>query len=170
MSGKNKTKARRFRLMAALAAALIVGGLFVMRAHTSPNTDRQYWPATFLTDGEALYFTGRSLSGSQLIPRGGNHHMTMMGAGGCADCHGSDRKGGWLWPTPWQVAPSITELDLTGGHAHDDHNHDGYTSETLADAITRGIRPDGSRIDRSMPRWSASEADLDALTAFLLKQ
>jgi len=55
-----------------------------------------------------------------------------------------------------------------GDHTDDGHSHASYTSQTLAIAITEGIRPDGTALGRAMPRWSMSGADLEALTEFLL--
>jgi hypothetical protein len=37
----------------------------------------------------------------------------------------------------------------------------------LRRAITRGLDPDGKRLDPAMPRWSMSEQDLTDLVDFL---
>lgn len=145
----------------------IIAAAFVVTA-SKPNTSRNGWPDSFASIGEQLYFTGRSSSGSRMVPNGGNHHMTMMGTGGCVDCHGADRKGGRLWPAFWQVALPLTADALAGDHAQDGHSHDAYTAEMLATAITDGIRPDGSILRQTMPKWKVSQADLDALTGFLM--
>ena len=92
----------------------------------------------------------------------------MMGGGGCVSCHGTDREGGRLLPSFWQMAPSLTAHALTGDHGHEGHEHDGYNAESLATAITDGTRPDGSAIGAGMPRWSMSEQNLAALVDYLL--
>ena len=86
------------------------------------------------------------------------------------DCHGTDHEGGRLAPFLWQVAPAITVDALTDDHGADEHGHQGYSRETLARAITKGVRPDGSVIGPGMPRWSMPSDDLEDLVSFLLSQ
>lgn len=157
------------RLFIIVTSVLLVGfAIFAVR-NTAPDKGQSNWPDSFASNGERLYFTGVGASGAQMVPRGGNHHMTMMGSGGCVDCHGTDRNGGRLWPSGWQIAPSITVAVLAGEHAQDGHVHEGYDNKTLARAITEGVRPDGSTLGAGMPRWSMPAEDLNDLIAFLLK-
>lgn len=130
-------------------------------------------PAAFTSNGERIYFTGTSASGSVIRAGGGEFgpgmHQRMHG-GGCASCHGSDREGARLMPRFWLKAPSLTARTLFGddhenGDGHGDHAS--YDSETLKRAITDGIDPAGDSLDTAMPRWSMSEADLNDLIAFL---
>ncbi|MDF1671626.1 MAG: hypothetical protein P1U83_18675 [Roseovarius sp.] len=151
-----------------MSSVLSVGLLGLAVATTAPNTNRANWPETFDSNGERLYFTGIGTNGARITPSGGNHHKAMMGGGGCVDCHGIDRKGGRLWPSFWQVAPSITAEALEGKHTQDGHTHEIYDFITLAGAITNGRRPDGSWIGAGMPRWLMSEEDLNELVTFLL--
>ena len=166
MSENSTPRLRKFMVLATLGVIAVAAFLFLKIA--APDTDRRNWPAVFGSDGEALYFTGRSLSGSLMRPIGGNHHVMMMGTGACVRCHGTDRKGGRLWPRLWQRIPSLETEALLGDHAHDDHAHASYTADTLATAIVKGTRPDGSSIGGDMPRWIMSDADLDALIGYLL--
>ena len=159
-------QSRTFILLMTLVATVLAG--VVVHRNSAPETDHRNWPDEFMSDGEALYFTGRSLSGSRMIPSGGNHHMTMMGTGACVDCHGTDRKGGRLWPNFWQIVPSLEGVVLASDDAHGDHSHETYSAKTLASAITEGKRPDGTVLNSAMPRWKMSPADLSALTDFLL--
>ena len=161
---------RKMALVSVVASsvALVAFAVFVART-TPPDKNRENWPETFAGNGERLYFTGVSASGSILQPHGGNHHMKMMGSGGCVDCHGTNRKGGRLWPNFWQVAPSITVMELVGDHTQDGHSHEGYNARTLARAITQGIRPDGSSLGMGMPRWAIDDENLGDLVTFLLK-
>ncbi len=171
MNETSAPRQRRKNLGIAATLTLIVAVL-TFWFQSSPDTYRSNWPAEFSSEGERLYFTGRSTSGIQMQPKGGNHHTMMMGGGGCVGCHGTDRSGGRLWPAFWQVAPPLTAGALTGAltgdHEHDGHDHETYTAGTLALAITRGIRPDGSKLSEDMPRWAMPEADLAALAEFLL--
>lgn len=160
-----KKSAQKFIIM---SSVLSVGLLVFAVVTTAPNTNRANWPETYDSKGERLYFTGIGANGARIKPSGGNHHKTMMGGGGCVDCHGIDRKGGRLWPSFLQVAPSITAEALAGDHAQDDHSHESYDVSSLAHAITNGRRPDGSWIGAGMPRWLMSEEDLNELVTFLL--
>ncbi len=160
---------RKSALISVIASSLVLVAFAVFVASTTtPDKSRKNWPDTFASNGERLYFTGLSASGSRMQPQGGNHHMKMMGSGGCVDCHGTNRIGGRLWPNFWQIAPSITASKLVGAHSQDDHGHEGYSAETLARAITEGTRPDGSSLGRGMPRWSMADEDLKDLVTFLL--
>lgn len=161
---------RNSALVAVIASSVILVAFAVFVARTTtPDKNRKNWPSTFASNGEQLYFTGRSASGSRIQPYGGNHHMKMMGSGGCVDCHGTDRNGGRLWPNFWQIAPSISAKKLVGEHSQSDHGHEGYSAETLGRAITEGIKPDGTSLGNGMPRWSMSAEDLQDLVAFLLE-
>lgn len=162
----------RLFLMAVTATCLALIVLFVSRL--GPDTGRESWPEQFSSNGEMLYFTGRSASGATMVSQGGNPHRMMMGAGGCVDCHGTDRNGGRLWPTFWQTAPAITASALTGDHGEDGygqygHWHEAYGPETLARAITDGLRPDGSILGSGMPRWAMPANDLSDLVSFLFE-
>ncbi len=156
----------RLFLMSASIILLVLIGIF--HVQTTPDTNRENWPKQFTSDGQRLYFTGQTASGQHMAPRGGHHHMTMMGNGACVDCHGTDREGGRLWPTFWHVAPAVTFSALAGDHGHGGHDHDTYDAESLAGAITEGIRPDGSTIGLRMPRWSMTPQSLDHLVNYLL--
>lgn len=168
MSEHSRSPVRAFVFVTILGT--IVTAVILFQRMSAPDTDRRNWPVSFVSDGQALYFTGRSLSGSRMLASGGNHHMVMMGTGACVDCHGTDRKGGRPWPMIWRVIPSLEADNLVDDHAHAGHNHDTYTADTLAVAITAGKRPDGSTLGKDMPRWTMSDADLRALTTFLLSQ
>ena len=158
----------RSTAIAALAAlaALALAALFLAWP-AGPHW--QAWPESFASNGERLYFTGRSTRGTRMVPSGGDRHMMMMGGAACAACHGADRQGGRVGMSFWTRAPALTPAALAGEHDDDDgHDHAGYTPETLARAITRGVDAGGEPLDPAMPRWSMSEADLDDLVDELL--
>ena len=157
----------------AALAALAVAALAALGAallDTPPWSGRTAWPEPFESNGERLYFTGRSDRGTAMIPSGGDHHMMMMRRGACAACHGADRQGGRLATRFWQSVPPLTPEALAGDHDGEDdgHAHAAYTAATLARAITEGVGPEGEPLDASMPRWSMSEADLADLVAYLM--
>jgi hypothetical protein len=148
------------------------------------------WPAQFRSNGERIYFTGTSDSGLPIRPAGGGMHLRMHG-GGCATCHGADRRGGRVMPRFWKAVPALTAAALFGeaagaghgdaeagdGQAGDEHgesaeggghgDHEAYDDATLRRAITEGLDPAGERLDPDMPRWSIAGPDLADLIAFL---
>lgn len=126
------------------------------------------WPASYASNGERVYFTGNSVSGSAITSTGGGMHQRMMG-GGCASCHGGNRGGGRLMPQFWKNAPPLTREALfeihDGGDGHGGHER--YTADTLKRAVMRGLDPSGKPLDESMPRWSMSESDWQDLLEYL---
>jgi cytochrome c oxidase subunit 2 len=157
---------------------------------TSCNGSYDHGPANggigstaFVSNGERIYFTGTSASGSPIVPVGGigsmgGMHMQMHGSG-CVSCHGVDREGQRLWPQFWIKAPALSVGALFdddahdgGGDGHDEGgdghgDHASYDAESLRRAITRGLDPAGEPLDQAMPRWSMSPSDLDDLISFL---
>ncbi len=123
-------------------------------------------PASFQSNGERIYFTGASESGTPITYTGGNMHLRMMG-GGCATCHGSDRRGARMMPELWLEAPPLTRAALFGDHDDGHGNHESYDANTLHRAVSRGLDPDGTELSPIMPRWSMSDADWRDLLAYL---
>jgi mono/diheme cytochrome c family protein len=99
---------------------------------------------------------------------GGNMHLEMMG-GGCATCHGADRRGARMIPEFWEVAPALTRDALFDDHgARGGHGtHASYGAASLRRAISRGVDPSGAQLAPHMPRWSMSERDWRDLIAYL---
>lgn len=129
-------------------------------------------PEPFVSNGERIYFTGNSVSGSPISSSTGpsmtGMHRQMHG-GGCAVCHGADREGKQLWPQFWITAPALTTdslfADKHTGDGHDDHGT--YDSGSLRRAIMDGLDPSGEQLDPTMPRWTMGQSDLDDLIAYL---
>ncbi|MFT5506532.1 MAG: cytochrome c oxidase subunit 2 [Gammaproteobacteria bacterium] len=126
----------------------------------------------FVSNGERIYFTGKSASGMEISTSDHmNAHMHMHGSG-CVSCHGVDREGKRLWPQFWIKAPALTVGALFEGDKHengaDSHgDHGRYDSGSLRRAITLGIDPSGDPLDGAMPKWNLSPTDLDDLIAYL---
>ncbi|MBC8238887.1 MAG: c-type cytochrome [Alphaproteobacteria bacterium] len=158
---------RRIKTLAVLGGILLV----VFVAVLGWNGDRENWPVEFQTNGERIYFTGISSSGFRIGANGGGMHMQMHDSG-CATCHGADRQGRRLMPKFWKAAPSLTPSALFGEHSETSEEnghggHEGYNDDTLRQAITEGIDPDGNPLDQAMPRWSMDARDMADLTEFL---
>jgi hypothetical protein len=163
----------------------VIAGLFLVALAALvfwlPN-----WPGglvgqgRFETNGERIYFTATSRRGTEIsaeMPFGPGRMRGMRMRMTCASCHGPDGRGGNIRMMMETVeVPDIRYQTLTAeGHGDHDDGHDGeegeeheaYTEETLKQAITEGIAPDGEPLDWPMPRWTMSEEDLDDLIDFL---
>jgi len=140
--------------------------------HGSPNSGSS--PSEFVSNGERIYFTGSSASGSPINAVGGNGHMNMhmrVHGTGCVSCHGAEREGRRLWPQFWIKAPALTAEALFAADEHDGDSdghgdHESYDRQSLRRAITQGIDPAGERLDSAMPRWTMSPSDLNDLIAY----
>ena len=123
-------------------------------------------PVVFQSNGERIYLTGASASGTSITYTGGNMHLEMMG-GGCATCHGADRRGARMMPEFWLEAPPLTQAALFEDHDDGHGNHAGYDAGTFRRAVSRGLDPDGTELSPIMPRWSMSDPDWRDLLAYL---
>ncbi|MDE3155721.1 MAG: c-type cytochrome [Acidobacteriota bacterium] len=121
---------------------------------------------TYRSNGQQIFLTGTSASGSPITYQGGPSWMPapMMMRIACATCHGTDGHGGQVFLFAQSfVAPDITWPVLTGPYT----DHPPYTVATVEQAITHGIDPGGNPLDPEMPRWSMSASDLNDLVAYL---
>ena len=119
--------------------------------------------ANFTSNGERIYFTGTSSSGSAISSSAGEQSAGRhMRGRGCAGCHGADRSGRQLWPRFWIGAPSLTPAALT------DDRESPYDADALRLVISTGVAPAGKILDSEMPRWTMSASDLDDLVDYLL--
>jgi cytochrome c oxidase subunit 2 len=139
-------------------------------------------PGSFSSNGERIYFTSTSDSGTSITYSGGPD-MGMMMTGGklaCVSCHGTDA-GGRRHPMGMlhMDAPDIRWSALTG-HLHEEqgekaeesgheagHHHDEYSLADFRNAVQNGRHPDGDKLGRSMPRWQMSDTDLEELMNYL---
>lgn len=123
---------------------------------------------SYSSNGERIYFTGTSESGDPI--RANRRGMQGMMARGmaCADCHGSDGRGGTVrMMMGTYTVPDIRYATLTGEEHEEGEEHPAYTDETIKRAITEGIDPAGEALEWPMPRWEMSESDLNDLLDFL---
>ncbi|MBU0496183.1 MAG: cytochrome c [Chloroflexi bacterium] len=122
---------------------------------------------TFTSNGQRIYFTATSARGTPITASGGSAGMGMMGRLACATCHGADGRGGPVRMMMYSVdVPDIRHQTLTSEDPAG-MEHAPYTDETIKQAITQGVEPNGQSLDPFMPRWSMSEQDLNDLLAFL---
>lgn len=123
----------------------------------------------FETNGERIYFTGTSRTGSPITAEMPGMHRMAPGRLSCAGCHGQDGRGGTV---PMMMAsyeaPDIRYHTLSEGDHDDAHaDHPPYTDEDIKRAITQGVDPSGEPLAWVMPRWDMSEAQLEDLLDYL---
>jgi len=92
----------------------------------------------------------------------------------CVTCHGPEGKGGLYLAMGIVRTPNIQYGVLTGQIMIEEESgteaeepHAPYTDESLKQAITQGLEPDGELLNPFMPRWSMAAPDLEDLLAFL---
>ena len=118
--------------------------------------------------GRRLYLEGIAPSGEPLRALIGFGQTPLSGqAVACGNCHGADGKGraeGGVLPSEigWE------ELTKPYGHSHPTgRRHGPFNERSFTRAVNEGLDPAGNRLDWSMPRYSLSRADADALVAYL---
>lgn len=158
---------------------LVSGAIFALAASCanrgSPGT--AWGDGSFDTNGERIYFTGTTDSGSDIDYDGGPGSGAMMMGGRltCATCHGTDARGGThRMHMETMEAPNIRWIALVGEDEHtdeddadgDDHSRS-YGFEAFRAAVLDGLHGDGEELSEDMPRWTMSEADLRDLAEYL---
>lgn len=133
------------------------------------DSTTDYGKRTFSSNGEQIYYTGRSQTGTAISYQGGTMHAQMHSTS-CASCHGEDRQGQRLYPRFWVVAPSLTRQALFEEHDDGHGDHERYDKNSLKLAISQGLDPAGDTLNTSMPRWQISDADMDDLISFLVSE
>lgn len=112
---------------------------------------------TFASLGERIFVSGTDENG-QPIPRSGGMGMMSIGRS-CAQCHGADGKGRTLA----MMMGGFSTPDITWTHL----SSDGFDPAAFARAVRDGVDDEGATLRFPMPRWGLSDAQVDALIAYL---
>ena len=171
------------RLFLAIAAGLLVGVLLLVgviliywnftfpQRHPLDFVRQMPIFRSFETNGEQIYFTGRSQTGSPISSTMPGMNRMRLRKMGCANCHGADGQGGRVTMMMTTLhAPDIRYSTLTEGEYDDEHGegeHPPYSDEMIKEAITKGVDPSGTELSWVMPRWDMTEDQLDDLLNFL---
>jgi ABC-type branched-subunit amino acid transport system substrate-binding protein len=118
--------------------------------------------------GKHIYFEGTSPSGGTITAYIGEERVQLPGsAATCASCHGPDGRGR---PEAGVIPSDITwgNLMKSYGHSHlMGRKHPAFTEASLKRCILNGYDPAGNRLDASMPTYSMSAEDINALVAYM---
>ena len=118
--------------------------------------------------GRQLYFEGTSPGGGEIKAYIGQAQAELPGsAATCGSCHGPDGRG--------RAEAGVIPSDITWdhlmkryGHTHlNGRKHPAFTEASLKKCILTGYDPGGNRLDASMPTYSMSTEDINALTAYM---
>ncbi len=113
----------------------------------------------YASNGQQIYFTGTSQSGSPILPEMQGMRMMPPGHLACASCHGPDGRGGKVsMMMSTFSAPDIRWSVLS---------QEGYTTDTLKRAISEGLDESGDALEWQMPRWRMSAGDMNDLVNYL---
>lgn len=107
--------------------------------------------------GRAIYDDGVGLEGKIAYTQGPD--WLRFASAGCAVCHGNRGQGLTVQASGVTgVAPAVTWAALAAR---------GYDEAALHKALAAGVDPHGREFHYYMPRWAISDAELDALVAYL---
>jgi hypothetical protein len=119
--------------------------------------------AALVSNGERIYFTGSSERGTAITYSDGPElNGGMMGSGGqlaCVSCHGPDGRGGQHNMGMMRV---MTAKDIRWSALQSE-----FDAEKFRLALTKGQDPDGTQLNRDMPRWNIGADDLADLIIYL---
>lgn len=119
-------------------------------------------------NGKQIYTKGTSPRGTPITAVVGSEALELPASTvPCSSCHGYDGRGR---PEGGVIPSDIRWSHLTKpyGHVHEDgRSHPAFDDAGVAKVVTSGIDPAGNRIDRNMPVYALSEADMADLIAYL---
>jgi cytochrome c oxidase subunit II len=137
-----------------------------------PQTSGFFQEDRYQSNGERIYFSASSESGSRIRPLSGPTIGMMMGATTCSSCHGDDGRGGnHFMHMELMDAPDI-RWETLSGEEHGEHGEETeeaqpYTADAFKLAVREGMAPGDQRLSRDMPRWDISDEDLADLMEYL---
>ena len=161
-----------------LTAVFLLAGTFLIAGWFFSGWTRMGWGMgsraglpfrSYASNGERIYFTGESETGPQITSQMQGMHRMQAGRMACADCHGSDGRGGTVRMMMSSFdAPDIRYSTLIEGEHEDAHGeHPPYMDEDIKRAVTEGIDPAGEELDWIMPRWEMTDEQLNDLIAYM---
>jgi mono/diheme cytochrome c family protein len=165
---------RRWSGQAIWGAALIAGGvviLIVFLALTLPSGgplrpgSTSGGSLTAIELGRRIYTTGVDEDG-RVIRRSA---IMMFGRAACAQCHGADARGRKISSMMGSFeAPDIRWSTLSRPMQEENGALEpAYDAATFGKALREGIDSAGDTLEAPMPRWDLTDAQVEALIAFL---
>jgi cytochrome c oxidase subunit 2 len=168
--GEDKRERNRGILIVAVALLVtgVAGAAALLGLSTSSPTATLGGQASSL--GQQIYYTGADASGpiSRTIAGAGMMGFGMMGDAACVDCHGQDGRGGRIAMMYGTIDfADIRYSTLTTAQSSNGTTTPAWTDADISRAIRDGIEPNGQPLKAPMPRWAMSDADVNAVIAYL---
>lgn len=120
--------------------------------------------------GRRLYQDGVDVAGAPIVAYVDGAAFPLKGRPvACGNCHGEDGRGR---PESGVDPGDVTWRELTKpyGHRHGNgRRHGAYDVASFARAMRVGLDPEGNTMAPAMPLYALTEADLDALVAWLAR-
>lgn len=159
---------KQLKILLALAALSLI--LAACSPFFQSSTNLLKDDAPNIDNGERIYFKADSLrAGSISFSDGPALGGMMMGSYlTCASCHGPTAQGGrHTMMMTVMDAPDIRYVALSSESDEHEEMTGDYDLATFKNAVINGQHPDGDSLDRNMPRWKMSDADLADIFEFL---
>lgn len=168
--GEHERAKNRGILVGAIALLVIgvVGAAVLLGLSASSSTATLGGQSSSL--GQQIYYTGADASGpiSRTIAGAGMMGFGMMGDVACVDCHGQDGRGGRIEMMYGAIdVADIRYSTLTTAQSSEGTTSPAWTDADISRAIRDGVEPNGQSLKAPMPRWAMSEADVNAVIAYL---
>jgi hypothetical protein len=126
------------------------------------NLVTDFTKTTYASPGEQLYLSGVDADGLTITATFVGKGMPMQGMMNrhlvCANCHGQNGRGDFLFPDGTTKSADIRWSTLAAA---------GYDQAKFATAVTQGKDQSGNALSGWMPQWKISDADLADLAAYL---
>ncbi|MFA5866841.1 MAG: cytochrome c [Actinomycetota bacterium] len=140
----------------------ITGGAYGMNIDLLRNMMTSFAKSKYESSGEKIYLTSVDGNDEIITPVSGMGSFAMMSNMmrpiSCANCHGIDGKGGFLFPDNKTSSADIRWEELA---------KEGFDEAKFKKAVTEGVNEKGERLSVWMPRWDISDKNLAELIAYL---
>ena len=132
------------------------------RANLMRHLVTDYSKASYASPGEQIYLSATDKDGVRLSATYSGTGMPAQGMMSrhiaCVNCHGTNAKGGLLFPDGVTKSADIRWSTLA---------KEGFEQATFNKAVTQGLDESDQPLSHWMPRWTISDADLNDLTIYL---
>ncbi len=133
-----------------------------MNADLIRNMMTSFAKSKYTSAGEKIYLTSVDDDGKIITPVSGMGSFSMMSNMmrpiACANCHGINGKGGFLFPDNKTASADIRWEALSKA---------GFDEAKVKKAVTEGLDEKEEKLSVWMPRWDITDKDLDELIIYL---
>jgi len=136
-------------------------GMTGMDSEFMRNMMTDFSQDSYASSGEQLFLTAQDSDGAFITPTFDSAKMPMMGTArrdvACVNCHGTDGKGGYLFPDG-----ETTSADIRWSVLGDEFDQASFDA-----ALREGVDENGQSLSVWMPRWEITDKQAEELVAYL---